>query len=367
LTNNKFIKSSNKFKGIYHKELDDKDLTYYINYKLNGKKQWICIGKKSEGINIPYCHQIRNDIINKAKLGDDAPIVKYRKRSDYIFQEIIERYIQNNQLAKKTINAYTFVANLLKDKALSDITPEFINKFKNAQKSEGKAFKTINGYIETINTAFNFAIKSKLYKGDNPCKEISKLKKEGNDKSTGARERFLNDNEVDKLKQTVKNNPTITLFIELSLSTGARLETIMALTKKDIDLPHRIILLKNIKSHNDYKGFMSDSLLPYLKTKYKELKNPNDKLINTPSRTIQRQLKPILDKLFNDGLDTRDAKNRVVIHTLRHTFASHLAIQGIPIFTIMKLLDHKDIKDTLRYAKLAPDNGLKAVKGLWKR
>jgi site-specific recombinase XerD len=54
-----------------------------------------------------------------------------------------------------------------------------------------------------------------------------------------------------------------------------------------------------------------------------------------------------------------------VIHTLRHAFASHLAIKGVPIFTIMKLLDHKDIKDTLRYAKLAHDNGLEAVKELW--
>jgi integrase len=365
LTNNKFIKSSDKFKGVYHKELENKDLTYYISYKLNGKKQWVCIGKKSEGINIPFCYQQRNAIINKAKFGDDAPIVKYRQRSDITFQDVIERYIQSNQLAKKTISAYSFVATLLKDKALSDITPEFINKFKNAQKSDGKAFKTINGYIETINVAFNFAIKSKLFKGDNPCKEINRLKKEGNDKNSGTRERFLNHVEIDKLMQAIKDNPILTLFVELSLSTGARLETIMALTKKDIDLSYRIILLKNIKSHNDYKGFISDSLLPHLKAKYKELKNPNDKLINTLSRTIQRQLKPILDKLFNEGLDTRDAKNRVVIHSLRHTFASHLAIKGVPIFTIMKLLDHKDIKDTLRYAKLAPDNGLEAVKELW--
>ncbi|WP_365943733.1 tyrosine-type recombinase/integrase [Sulfurimonas sp.] len=63
----------------------------------------------------------------------------------------------------------------------------------------------------------------------------------------------------------------------------------------------------------------------------------------------------MLDKLFNK--DDIDVKYRVVIHTLRHTFASHLAINGTPIFTIQKLLNHKDIKMTLRYAKLAPDTG----------
>ena len=81
---------------------------------------------------------------------------------------------------------------------------------------------------------------------------------------------------------------------------------------------------------------------------------------------MQRHLKYVLDDLFNEGLDTRDAKNRTVIHTLRHTFASHLAINGIPIFTIQKLMNHQDIKMTIRYAKLAPDSGKAAIEELYK-
>lgn len=52
-----------------------------------------------------------------------------------------------------------------------------------------------------------------------------------------------------------------------------------------------------------------------------------------------------------------DRKNKVVVHTLWHTFASLLAIDGAPIFIIQKLMNHKDIKTTLRYAKLAKDQG----------
>ena len=62
--------------------------------------------------------------------------------------------------------------------------------------------------------------------------------------------------------------------------------------------------------------------------------------------------------------DLEDRKNKVVIHTLRHTFASHLAINGTPIFTIQKLMNHKDIKMTLRYAKLSPDSGREAILNL---
>lgn len=83
-------------------------------------------------------------------------------------------------------------------------------------------------------------------------------------------------------------------------------------------------------------------------------------------RQLQSRLKPKIDKLFNSDLEIDDRKNRVVIHTLRHTFASHLAIQGTPIFTIQNLMNHKDIKQTMRYAKLAPDSGRNFVNDLYK-
>ena len=85
-----------------------------------------------------------------------------------------------------------------------------------------------------------------------------------------------------------------------------------------------------------------------------------------PTRTISRHLKTVLDDNFNVGLEIRDTKNRAVIHTLRHTFASHLAINGVPIFTIKELMNHSDITMTMRYAKLAPDSGKNAVRGLYR-
>ncbi|MFW2597809.1 tyrosine-type recombinase/integrase [Aliarcobacter butzleri] len=60
-------------------------------------------------------------------------------------------------------------------------------------------------------------------------------------------------------------------------------------------------------------------------------------------------------------MDDNDRKNKIVFHSLRHTFASHLAINGTPIFTIQKLMNHKDIRMTLKYVKLSPDSGRKAV------
>ena len=143
----------------------------------------------------------------------------------------------------------------------------------------------------------------------------------------------------------------------------------MHIQKKDINISSNSVIVKNLKTGGTYTGFFDDNYKQELEVYMKSLKI-NSFVIGggmtpVPGRTMRRWLKPVLDILFNEGLEVNDSKNRVVIHTLRHTFASHLAIAGVPILTIKSLMDHADIEQTMRYAKLAPDQGSDAVKGLY--
>ena len=51
----------------------------------------------------------------------------------------------------------------------------------------------------------------------------------------------------------------------------------------------------------------------------------------------------------------------VIFHTLRHTCASWLVMEGVPLFEVSKLLRHASIQMTERYAHLAPDHLHSAV------
>jgi site-specific recombinase XerD len=54
-------------------------------------------------------------------------------------------------------------------------------------------------------------------------------------------------------------------------------------------------------------------------------------------------------------------ENLTKLHTLRHTFASHLVMNGVDLPTVMKLMGHSDIQTAMIYAHLAPDHLANAV------
>ncbi|MDD3466956.1 MAG: site-specific integrase [Campylobacterales bacterium] len=355
--------SSKKFTGVKYSPLQDGDKSYYITYKYNNATKQVYIGKESEGINEQFCHQKRNELVNKIRFGDDTPLIKGKKKNVTTLNQLAESFFADKQLhnrENKRVNARydMHIGQDLGHMDAEEITLTDIEKLQKKLYQMGKAPKTINLVVDLVKAIFNHAIKRGIFKKENPSKNITNLKVDN------ARERYLTKKEVQLLIKQVSLDEDLLLFTRLSLCTGGRLSTIMKITKKDLDLHNDIVTLKNVKNNNTYRGFIDMStkkLLEVVFTRYKA----NDPIIQMPERTLQRKMQKILNMLFNENIANNDTKNKVVIHTLRHTFASLLAINGTPIFTIQKLLDHKDISDTLRYAKLAPDTGKEAVKNLF--
>ena len=361
-----FIKSK-KYIGVIYCLLKNKDKSYYITYKINSKFKRLHIGKQSEGINETFCNQKRNEAINRAKFGDDSPVVKTKKKS-ILFSIILNNYFEYSEVQNKShknqLSRYnTHLKSYFEELTIDEITPILIEKIQR-DKSKKLSAKTVNHIIQTIGTIFNHAIDREIIKTSNPAKKIKKLV------TNNQRLRYLNTEEINELFTALKDDAQLYLFTKLLLNTGARLRTVVSIKKKDIDFENKIVTLLDYKNQSNYKGFLQDETAELLKLKTLSLKS-NDYILLDDTRMnnlydlLSRRLRPILNKLFNQDLDKKDSQNRVVTHTLRHTFASHLAINGTPIFTIQNLMNHKDIKMTMRYAKLAPDSGREFVNELY--
>ena len=371
-----------KQKGVYYREIqkttiDSKgkiktsiiDKIYSVQYKdIDDKWKFKTLGKYSEGIRESYCKTQRDMIMNKVKFGEQPPIIKKKIKKEIVtVHDVFKLYKEHKATESKDIvkTEQKYKLNIYKvfgSMDINEVTTDKIASFRKTLIDKGRANSTINSNISFIGTLFNFAIEEGIYAKVNPIKS-KKLKAL---KIDNVREKYLSLDEIKRLYKAIEDDEVLTLFVKLSLNTGGRLETIYNIKKKDINLQDGTITLYDFKREKTYTSFLSDELKEELEEHIKGL-TANSRIINTSSsRIIQRRLKKHLDTLFNVGLAIDDRKNRAVVHTLRHTFASHLAINGVPIFTIKELMNHANIEMTMRYAKLAPDNGRVAIQGLYK-
>ena len=349
------------YTGVYRNRLDNGDIAYHITWKWNNKKEWLKIGLHSEGVRLAYCKKRRAAIMVALRNGEDVPII-LKNKSSLTLHNVANTFFNKKQYKKSTHrtlwgrymnHSYPALGKMQIDKIVKD---DIEKLHKSKINDENLSEKSVQLILEQLSSIFNYAINEKLIKSENPCNTI-KIKKVDNQ-----RVRYLSLDEIELLIKRVAEHKDVYLFTLLSLSTGARLSDVYSLKKKQFNLTNKTVTIKNTKGKTTYQAFLTKRVLKVLDLEELE---PNDILFTVSKRVIERYMKKVFDELFNVGLDAKDAKNRVVIHTLRHTFASQLAIANTPIYVIKKLLDHKNIEDTLRYAKLSPENGREFVEGLF--
>lgn len=380
---------SKKYKGVYYYETEDGDEVYYFTYKrlTDQKKFTVKVGTKRGGCSLTACHNEREKAISEMRIGHVPTLVRNKRKIAEItsFDMIAEAYYKDRKSYLTEVNwkdAVAIYTNHIKpylgNKDIEKITSSDIEDIMNTKKAK-LANKTINIIAEKIGTIFYFAIKKKLFKGTNPIIDVKKLP-ENNE-----RLRFLSKNEIDMLLEATKKHSDagIYIFTYLALTTGARLKNICNIKVQDIDFAHNIISIYDYKNKSYYQAFLrnDEEFIQFLKKHIKEKKSMDfllgDRTVIAHKSYIQREVPVILDELFNpDYLRYKNKKdldkelkaeimrNKVVIHTLRHTFASQLVIDGAPIYTVQKLMNHKDLKMTMRYAKLGEDSGRNFVNGI---
>jgi integrase len=196
-----------------------------------------------------------------------------------------------------------------------------------------------------------------LYSGDNP---VSKVKKPSED---NRRSRFLSQEEsITQLEELSKVSSTVHDIALISLRCGLRAGEIFKLTWNDVDFRNGTILIKDTKSGRNRNAITTKDIRDMLEkrrglsTSGLVFFSRTGEKITAVSDTFARAVERLG---FNAGVT--DRRQKVVFHTLRHTYASWLVISGADLYRVQRLMGHSTISMTERYSHLAPSHLKEAV------
>lgn len=132
-------------------------------------------------------------------------------------------------------------------------------------------------------------------------------------------------------------------------SCGLRLSELINLQIKDIDSSSMTVTVRRSKGNRDRVVVLSEKLLLLLREYFVEYK-PKAYLFEGQSggKYSERSVQKVLKQAISKAKINKDGS----VHTLRHSYATHLVEQGTDIRFVQELLGHKSIKTTLIYTHL---------------
>ena len=233
----------------------------------------------------------------------------------------------------KHLNPFFGESNLL------SISPKMVSRYKVLRNDEGAAPASVNRELSMLSKAFNLAIREWEWIKDNPVSRVSK------ENERNKRDRWLAEDEE---KRLLDNSPEwLREIIIFSLNTGLRQGELTSLEWSRVDISNKTILIDKTKNGERRTVPLNKSALEVIEKMSKVRNIKNDYVFRNRDGG---KVNPIsLGAAFRRSLEKAKITD-FRFHDLRHCFATRLVQKGIDIYTISKLLGHKDIKMTLRYA-----------------
>lgn len=209
---------------------------------------------------------------------------------------------------------------------------------------------TRNRYIALLKMTYTQAEKNDKIKV-NPARKLS-MPKENNE-----RVRWLNEyapDEESRLRGVIaREYPDRLADFEVALHTGMRRSEQYTATWPNVDMLNtKTIFIPQSKDGTGRRISLNSRVLIELERLLTKRREGNDLLFPDSGHYW-----------FDRAVKLAGVPN-FHWHDLRHTFASRLVQEGVDLYTVQRLLGHKDSKMTMRYAHLAPKGLQKAVERL---
>jgi integrase len=382
---------STQYPGIRYRENQKRnyrgkpDKYFSIRYKRVGKAVEESLGWASQGMNAQKANRIRAELVQNIREGKSPQSLaekrqienerkeaeeqkrKLKEKEETIFGEVADEFIKWGKANKKDwLNDESRYKNHLKpnleNMRLKDISPFMLEKVKSDLFKKDLSPKTVHHCLTLVRSIYNKAADWGFYEGKIPTSKVQFPK------VNNKRERFLNYDEAKQLLDALNEvSSQVHDQALISIHCGLRFSEIAKLTWADIDLDNGVIQVRDAKSGNRHAYITKPVKEALLRLDELNSYKPNNLLFPSKNNKRQTQVSTTYSRTvkklkFNDGIS--DSRQKVVFHTLRHSFASWLASQGTSLYEIKELLGHKSIEMTERYAHLLPDVKRKAVNRL---
>lgn len=285
------------------------------------------------------------------------------KKKKITVSEFFEEYyiLSQSHKAKKSIESEQYLYKkwlkpIIGHIPFIELKARNIEEIKIKMEKCGKTPSSIKYTLAIISQMWTLARRDELVYKDCPTKQIKLAKIDNN------RCRYLTEKEAKLLLNELREHSEQLYEIALiSLSTGMRFGEIVNLEWNCIDFDSGLIVIKDPKARKNRVAYMLDNIHALFSKKRLEsidggkgaegliFTNTAGGKITSISHTFDR----VANRLFNQNI--QDKRDKVVFHTLRHTYATWLVQRKIDIFSIKELLGHASIKMTLRYSHHSPE------------
>jgi len=161
---------------------------------------------------------------------------------------------------------------------------------------------------------------------------------------------ILSADEVVRFLEAVPSLKTRTA-LTTAYAAGLRASEAVSLKAADIDSSRMLIQVRHGKGAKDRTVMLSPQLLGILRT-YWRLARPKEWLFPGRGETKPIDVQ-VLHAACRSATKAAGLVKRVTVHTLRHSFATHLLESGVDIRIIQVLLGHNSLSTTARYTQVA--------------
>lgn len=160
--------------------------------------------------------------------------------------------------------------------------------------------------------------------------------------------KFLTRDEIKKILDATENIKHKAILMTI-YSCGLRLSELLELQISDIKVKEKLLLIRQSKGNKDRLMVVSAKLLNVLRDYYK-IYQPKNYLFE--GKNSEKYSERSVQQILKSSLKKAGVITPASVHTLRHSYATHLLENGIDIRIIKDLLGHSNIKTTEIYTHI---------------